>query len=89
MNSDPPGELAGGIFLSAKPCKKHSRVLYFGRHIERGLIMNRIRLITSGGLLVFAVFCLIANPDLPFSLPTWVYIAGTVLQNQQRLSVVR
>lgn len=51
--------------------------------------MNRIRLITSGGLLVFAVFCLIANPDSPFSLPTWVYIAGTVLQNQQRLSVVR
>lgn len=40
--------------------------------------MNRIRLITSGGILIFAVFCLIANPDLPFSLPTWVYIAGTV-----------
>lgn len=40
--------------------------------------MNRIRLFTSGALLIFAVYCLIANPDLPFTLPTRVYVVGTV-----------
>lgn len=39
--------------------------------------MNRIRLFSSGLLLIFSVYCLIKNPDLPFSLPNWVYIVGT------------
>lgn len=40
--------------------------------------MNRIRLFSSGALLLFAVYCLIHNPDLPFSLPQLIYIVGTV-----------
>lgn len=40
--------------------------------------MNRIRLFSSGLLLLFAVYCLIAAPKLPFSMPTWVNIIGTV-----------
>lgn len=40
--------------------------------------MNRVRLFSSGALFLFAVYCLIWNPDLPFSLPQCVYIVGTV-----------
>lgn len=40
--------------------------------------MNRIRVFTSGGLFLFAVYCLIWNPALPFSFPPWVYITATV-----------
>ena len=40
--------------------------------------MNRIRLFSSGALFLFAVYCLIAAPDLPFSMPTWVNLLGTV-----------
>lgn len=40
--------------------------------------MNRIRVFTSGALFAFAVYCVIANPSLPFSLPPWVYVCGTV-----------
>ncbi len=40
--------------------------------------MNRVRLFSSGALFLFAVYCLIWNPDLPFSLPQWMYIVGTV-----------
>ena len=39
--------------------------------------MNRARLFSSGALFLFAVYCLIRDPDLPFSLPHFVYIVGT------------
>lgn len=41
-------------------------------------MFNRIRLFTSGFLFLFSIYCIIWNPQLPFSLPTWVYIAATV-----------
>lgn len=41
-------------------------------------MFNRIRLFTSGFLFFFSIYCIIWNPQLPFSLPTWVYIAATV-----------
>lgn len=40
--------------------------------------MNRIRVFTSGSLLIFSIYCLILNPDLPFSFPNWVYILTTI-----------
>lgn len=40
--------------------------------------MNRFRLISSFALLIFAVYCLIWDTSLPFSLPIWVYICGTI-----------
>lgn len=40
--------------------------------------MNRIRFFTSGALFLFALYCLIWDPLLPFSLPRGVYIAATV-----------
>lgn len=40
--------------------------------------MNRIRLFSSGALFLFAVYCVILNPELPFSQPDWVYVVATV-----------
>lgn len=40
--------------------------------------MNRIRLFTSFGLFIFAIYCAIARPDLPFSMPTHAYIIATI-----------
>lgn len=40
--------------------------------------MNRIRLFTSGGLFVFAIYCLVFDNSLPFEFPLWVYIVATV-----------
>lgn len=40
--------------------------------------MNRIRVFTSGGLFLFALYCLWKDPSLPFTLPTWVYIGATI-----------
>lgn len=40
--------------------------------------VNRIRFFTSGALFLFAVYCLLWDPLLPFSLPQGVYIAATV-----------
>lgn len=36
--------------------------------------MNRFRLITSGLLFLFSIYCIGVNPNLPFTLPTYVYI---------------
>lgn len=38
--------------------------------------LNTCRLFTSGALFLFAVYCLIWNQDLPFSMPGWVYGIG-------------
>lgn len=40
--------------------------------------MNRYRLFSSGILFLFSIYCLVWNPTLPFSLPSWVYLAATI-----------
>lgn len=40
--------------------------------------MNRIRVFTSGLLLLFSIYCLIFNPGLPFSFPNWIYLLATI-----------
>lgn len=40
--------------------------------------MNRIRVFTSGGLFLFALYCLFFNQDLPFHLPSWMYLIATI-----------
>lgn len=40
--------------------------------------MNRIRVFTSGALFAFSIYCLLYNPYLPFQLPEFVYILGTL-----------
>ena len=40
--------------------------------------MDTIRFFTSGALFLFAVYSLIWNPQLPFSLPVWLYAAVAV-----------
>lgn len=40
--------------------------------------MNIYRFFSSGALLLFALYCLLCNPDLPFRLPAGVSIAATV-----------
>ena len=40
--------------------------------------MNRIRVFTSGLLFLFSIYCLINDPNLPFSLPPWIYIIATI-----------
>ena len=40
--------------------------------------MNRIRVFSSGFLFVFAIYCLLKDPDLPFDLTSWVYLLTTI-----------
>lgn len=40
--------------------------------------MNSIRVFTSGLLFLFSIYCLIYDPNLPFSLPSWIYIIATI-----------
>lgn len=40
--------------------------------------MNRIRVFSSGFLFVFAIYCLLKNPNLPFNLTSWVYLLTTI-----------
>lgn len=39
--------------------------------------LNRFRFVSSGLLFLFAVYCLIWNPELPFALPSWLIWAAT------------
>lgn len=40
--------------------------------------MNRIRLFSSGVFFLFSIYCLIFNPELPFSLPPYFYMIATI-----------
>lgn len=40
--------------------------------------MNRIRVLTSGTLFLFALYCLFFNPTLPFSLPIEIDIIAFI-----------
>lgn len=40
--------------------------------------MNLFRLIGSAFLFIFSIFSLIFKPELPFTLPKWVYVVGTI-----------
>ena len=41
-------------------------------------MFNRYRLVSSGLLFLFSIYCLMWNPQQLFSLPGWMYIAATV-----------
>lgn len=68
-----------GSFKAVKPTACTSvKAKQLGARVKKAIHfyfqnLNTFRLFTSGGLFCFAIYCLVWNPDLPFTLPVWVY----------------